>query len=1029
VGQGVGNHRHTRISRVLAILALVIAAPLASATEPSSAKLPRYDLYVELDTLQHRADVRQRVTWTNTTRQPRSDLVFNFYPHYKIPAADNLLLSKTLEMLRMPASEAIDKHGRHGVVADVRLVSSPDGQKAEPSEPLKYSYPEDKTTALTISLPKPIKPGESVTIELKTLIDLPNKQGRWGHWQGVTFLTNALPVLAFCDDTGWRPMPFVPWHQPWFNEAGVYRATIILPLQERLACPAVIRGEKDLGDGRKQIETEEFTGRDFAILCSGRYQEFHGETKLADGRKIKLKCLAFPEHEWYATEILKIVGEAISGFSQWFGPFPYSEFTVAESYFGWNGNECAGLILIDERIFAMPHLARGYVEYLASHETCHQWWYNQVGTNGYSETFMDEAPATFFTHRLLDSKHGPNNDFMQWPQGMEWLPNMKRENYRWAYLSGAIRKSAMQPAAQDLPNYGHVFSLFTGAYDRGSRVLSMIEAQMGEAAFLDFIRMLVKKYSFKVIQVVDFRRDLEEYTGRDWGVFFDRWVYGKGMIDWSIEEVRFTDDPSAMTGTPRLLKSQSLMPQPREESVSVAVRQKGDFVEPTTVEFRKDGTGGYVLKKYLYPNAEGGATLEDGTVITKSPDRPDVWWMSVKLPSRPDQVTVDPDRVLMDSDLSNNAWRPTIPRFHATPLYTMLDETDLTNDYDRWNFGVGPWVGGALYPDPWYVRSTMFGVRAGAYRTQVFTGGIYAAYRTDYRDAVLGVDGLWDHCFHPRMQIGFNYEQRILEPIGTTAPSGEKRGSLFARYVLEYGPSLYLPAANYVDLFSAYSDNFLPFARTTSPGAVRPNWTQTTGLHYRLNMYTPYWDPEGGFWIDAWSSGGVANLGNGAEGAYEGRGELAAVRKLPDELGPILGETRAAARVVVQGATPNQGQFFALGGGTLFRGYDLAQRQGSLLWVTNLELRVPLARHVQWDVLDHVAGGRNLYLAGFYDVGAIYANGQQVGNNVAHAVGLGLRLDTAFFSFIERATLRVDVSKTINDSTPYQFWFGVQHAF
>ena len=60
--------------------------------------------------------------------------------------------------------------------------------------------------------------------------------------------------------------------------------------------------------------------------------------------------------------------------------------------------------MIDERVFDMPHLARGYVEYLVSHETCHQWWYNLVGTNGYAETFMDEGAATYFTHRLLDQQ-------------------------------------------------------------------------------------------------------------------------------------------------------------------------------------------------------------------------------------------------------------------------------------------------------------------------------------------------------------------------------------------------------------------------------------------------------------------------------------------------------------------------------------------------------------------------------------------------------------------------------------------------
>ena len=277
-----------------------------------------------------------------------------------------------------------------------------------------------------------MQPGETVAVELVCEVRLPNKQGRWGYYEGVTYLTNALPLVAVYDDAGWRPMPFVPWHQPWFNEAGVFRATITVPENEKVACSAVSqeRNEDSTagGSGSSASRSSAATSRCWRRPAT---RSSRGSTKLPDGRTVALKCLAFPEHEYYASEMLKIVGEAIPVYSQWFGAYPYAQFTVAESYFGWNGNECAGLVMIDERVFGMPHLARGYVEYLVSHETCHQWWYNLVGTNGYSEPFMDEGAATYFTHRLLDRKHGKNNAFLKWPEGLGWLPNIDRENYRY----------------------------------------------------------------------------------------------------------------------------------------------------------------------------------------------------------------------------------------------------------------------------------------------------------------------------------------------------------------------------------------------------------------------------------------------------------------------------------------------------------------------------------------------------------------------------------------------------------------------
>jgi len=75
----------------------------------------------------------------------------------------------------------------------------------------------------------------------------------------------------------------------------------------------------------------------------------------------------------------------------------------------------------------------------------------------------------------------------------------------------------------------------------------------------------------------------------------------------------------------------------------------------------------------------------------------------------------------------------------SSELYTFLDESDLTNAYDRWNIILGPWLYSYTYENAWFTRSTMIGARAGLFRTQEFAGGAYAAYRTNFRDVVAGV--------------------------------------------------------------------------------------------------------------------------------------------------------------------------------------------------------------------------------------------------------------------------------------------------
>lgn len=1041
-------------------LAALAALPARAAPTDVPPWLPRYDLDIRLDIDGHQAHVFQRITWINRHQRPAAELVFNAHSHFKVPDADVGKLAKTVELLRQSPAEAIDFDGealqiQHvnwigkrpaGIINDVEpladtkdsdsVLPPPRPLESEPKE-LTFHYREDNQTALIVPLPEPVGPGETITVEVEFIMRLPQKQFRWGQWKGVTFLSNWLPVLAVYDECGWHPTPFVAWHQPFFNEAGIYQARVTLPCDQKIACTGTIGAVREIDDGKKQVDIAAVCARDFAFLCSACYQEFTGETVPKPGcPPVQVKVLAFPEHAHYAKEMVKIACEAIPTYSAWIGPFPYPQFTIAESYFGWNGNECGDLVMIDARIFAMPHIAHGYVEQLVSHEICHQWWYNIIGTNGYSETWMDEGMATYFSHRLMNDKHGKNNALLKLPRGLSWLPNIHRENYRHYGLYGSIGRGEACATVQDMDKFEHVVTLFSMCYDRGSKIVGLIEDRLGEAAFLDFIRLVYRKYRFQILRVADFQRELEAYTGRSWDEFFRFWLYGPGMTDWSLKKVKVERQPwSICHGCgPRCAE------KGRTYKATVTLQYKAvkapddcsEYVEPTVLGIALKDDKQYEIRIPIVPSEEP-IDIDDPPARIETLPHGKVR-VEVTLPSKPVQMCVDPDHILLDHEPGNNHWNRKI-RWRGTPLYTALEETDLTNDYDSWNVLAGPWFYGPAYIDPWYGRSTMFGLRAGFYRTQVFSGGVYTAYRTDFGDLVAGVDGLADHWPFPNTQVGFNADQRLTTPWGTSGPTDGNRGVLYGRYVFQYASSLYLPPIHHIEAFTAYQDNLLPFADIMPPGAQRPDSTGVAGLHYHIDYLTPYWDPDAGFRFDTTTSAGVTDIGR-SQGYYQLNAQLSRVKHLPELDGPTclspvlcwLASTKVAMRAYGAMGLPSQGQYFALGGGSIFRGFDLSERQGSMLWVGSVEWRLPLLRDLNWDCCDHVAGVRNIYLAPFYDIGNVYVNNQTLGG-MAHAVGAGLRIDVAWFSFIERTILRLDVAKTINASTPMQLWFGVQHPF
>jgi hypothetical protein len=985
---------------------------------------PRYDLDIHLDLECHIAKVRQRVTWINSHATPAQELVFNAHSHYRLPEKDVGFMAKMLEILRMNPGDVLDFSGPACEIKGASLIEppSPSGvgngsppsgfQLTSPAPALPFHYREDNATALVVPLPRPVAHGESVSIAIDFVMHLPQKQGRWGQWMGVTFLSNWQPVLAYYDDEGWHPTPFIPWHQPFFNEAGAYNVRVTLPADQNIACTGSILRVDPLAKGMKQVTIAVSCARDFALLCSARYREF-----AAQCGPVKVRCMAFVEHEYHARQMVRVASEAIEAYSRWFGPYPYPEFTVAESYFGWNGNECAGLVMIDERIFAMPHLAGGFVDYLISHETCHQWWYNTVGTNGYAETWMDEGLATYFSHRLLNIKYGKNNHMLTLPKGLEWLPNIDRETYRLYGLYGTLGRGEQCATVQDMPQFKHIVSLFSMCYDRGNKIVGMIEDRLGETAFLDFMRHIYRRYYFRILRVADFERELEAYTGRSWQEFFEHWLYSADMTDWCIEKVKIQELARKCDGDAR---SKTSADTGGPYKVTVLLHQKAEYNEQTVLGFSLDGSTNYQIRIPILPQTPQLTMDNPPARVESLPDNR--VRVDVTLPCRPTQIAVDPDQVLVDRDPANNYWKPQI-RFRGTFLYTLLDETDITTAYDRWNVTAGPWLYGSAYADPWYARSPMAGFRVGIYRTQEFNGGAYLAYRTDYSDIVAGIDGLWDHWPVPHTQIGFNAERAL------TAGDDDlhySRAALFGRYVLQYGDSLYLPPMEYFETFGAVAENPLPPPYQQVPGAERLTHSTTAGVHYHLDYLTPYWYPQGGFRIDATYATGIPIFGE-HEPFNEVDGQVSFVKKVPDGLG-WLSRTLVAARAFAGIGLPDRTEYFALGGSTLFRGFDVRQRQGNFVWVGSLEWRFPLAEHLTWDCLDHTVGLRNVYGAAFYDVGDAYVLGHALGP-VAHALGGGLRFDVAWFSFVERTTLRLDIAKTIDSNAPVQFWFGVGVPF
>ena len=137
----------------------------------------------------------------------------------------------------------------------------------------RFEFDPKDGTILVVPLNRQVPPGGEAVAVIDFSVDLPEKWGRWGNYQGVTYLLNWYPVLAHHDDKGWERTPFVPWHQPWYQEAGHYTVVVDLPAGQVVASSGRIT-DRHWSAGWQRLTIKATPARDFALVCSNRFQSW-----------------------------------------------------------------------------------------------------------------------------------------------------------------------------------------------------------------------------------------------------------------------------------------------------------------------------------------------------------------------------------------------------------------------------------------------------------------------------------------------------------------------------------------------------------------------------------------------------------------------------------------------------------------------------------------------------------------------------------------------------------------------------------
>ena len=382
-----------------------------------------------------------------------------------------------------------------------------DGQDVEPV----YEFHD---SALRVSLPTALQPGERVVIQMDFEVEVAQEMGGnyglFGYFDGVLVLDEFYPVIPVYDDEGWNVEVPPPNGDVTYYDASFYLVRVIAPANLTVVASGVEVGSEHEA-GSQILTFAAGPARDFYLAASEDYtviSETVGETTV--------NGYALPELTKGAKVALQFATDALRSYNERFGVYPYTEFDVVSTPMQALGMEYPGLVAIALDLYDPNEQAAGLpfpivLESTVAHEVAHQWFYNAVGNDQVDEPWLDEAVVQYLTGLYYVDTHGESaaRDYRA-----SW-------DSRWDRVDRADIPIGLPVAAYADKEYGAI------VYGRGPLFVAALAEEMGQKPFDEFLRDYYESHKWGIGTSNAFRQLAEQHCQCDLTVLFEEWVYEK----------------------------------------------------------------------------------------------------------------------------------------------------------------------------------------------------------------------------------------------------------------------------------------------------------------------------------------------------------------------------------------------------------------------------------------------------------------------------------------------------------------------
>jgi aminopeptidase N len=228
--------------------------------------------------------------------------------------------------------------------------------------------------------------------------------------------------------------------------------------------------------------------------------------KGAKKEEIKLSFRSTPD-------ILRFLGEA-TGLK-----YPFAKLTQAVVQdFTFGGMENTTLITLYEGTIHNERALPDYrVEGLLAHEAAHQWFGDYITCRSWGHLWLNESFATYFSPLYVERRWG-KEEFQHTMMGVQ-------ASYM-AEAGGSYQRPIVTL------RYKHGEDMFDRhTYEKGSCVLHVLRATLGDELFFKAMRHYVRTRQNTIVETNDLKEAIEQATGKNLDWFFDQWLHRPGHPD------------------------------------------------------------------------------------------------------------------------------------------------------------------------------------------------------------------------------------------------------------------------------------------------------------------------------------------------------------------------------------------------------------------------------------------------------------------------------------------------------------------